>query len=62
MSFNEFQRAIRARKAAIGSDESAASVEMCRNKGERRTPAKRELLRRTKARAKAADVIPVVSY
>ena len=62
VAFNEFQRALEVRKAAIGFDESAASVEARRNKGAMRTPAKRELLRRAKARAKAAGVTPVVSY
>ena len=62
MAFNEFQRAIEARKAAIGFDESAASVDARRNKGTMRTAGKRELLRRTKARAKAAGLAPVASY
>ena len=62
IAFNDFQRAINARKAAIGFDESAASVDARRNKGVRRTLAKRELLRRTKARAEAAGVTPVASY
>lgn len=62
MAFIEFQRMIELRKAAIGFDESAASVDARRNKGAMRTAGKRELLRRTKARAKAASVAPVVSY
>lgn len=62
MAFNEFQRAIELRKAAIGFDESAASVDSRRNKGAMRTAGKRELLNRTKARAKAAGAAPVVSY
>lgn len=62
IAFNQFQRAIKARKAAIDFDESAASVDVRRNKGAMRTPAKRELLRRAKKRAKAAGVAPLTSY
>lgn len=62
MAFNKFQRTIELRKAAIGFDEGAVAVDSRRNKGAMRTAGKRELLRRTKARAKAAGVAPVASY
>lgn len=53
---------IETRKAALGMSETPAAVEAMRNKGERRTSQKRELLRRTTIRARAAGREPVVSY
>lgn len=53
---------IRRRKASLGYDDSPAAVERMRNKGSRRTPAKRQLLRRNQARARAAGVDPVISH
>ena len=50
------------RKRQAGIDESAAAVEALRNKGARRTPAKRAMLRRAEDRARRAGIDPVPSY
>jgi len=50
------------RKAVAGLDESEAAVDARRNKGGRRTPAKRLLLRSTERRARAAGANLVASY
>ena len=52
----------RKRKLELGLAETPDGTEAMRNKGARRTPEKRELLRRTEARAKAAGVTPVKSH
>ena len=57
-----FLVAVEQRKAVLGLDESAGAVEARRNKGARRTAAKRETLRRADARAVAAGAAPVASY
>ncbi len=49
---------VSARRAALGMSASARDIEAMRNKGSSRTPAKRELLRRAEARAKAAGPRP----
>lgn len=46
--------AVAARKAALGMVETPESVAGMRNRGERRTPAKRAMLREIAARAAAA--------
>ncbi|MBS1098554.1 hypothetical protein JK191_13590 [Gluconobacter sphaericus] len=53
---------ISARKKALGLTETPERIESLRNKGSLRTPAKRELLRRMKSRAKAAGKNPVRAY
>lgn len=58
----DFLARIETRKAALGMSETPTAVEAMRNKGARRTPQKRELLRRTIIRARAAGREPVVSY
>jgi hypothetical protein len=42
--------------------DTPAATEAMRNKGGQRTPAKRELLRRAAARARAAGRKPVIAY
>jgi hypothetical protein len=53
---------IEARKAAAGMIDTPAVVEAMRNKGARRTPEKRELLRRAETRAKAAGRQPIPAH
>ena len=50
------------RKRALGFDESQAAVDALRNKGGRRSPAKRAMLRRTEQRARAAGFKPTRSF
>lgn len=50
------------RKRRLGVDESSAAVDAMRNKGGRRTPAKRAMLARIDARARAAGRTPVRAY
>jgi hypothetical protein len=59
VSLNSLQASIAARKAALGVDDSPAATDAMRNRGYIRTPQKRELLGRAKARAVAAGVEPV---
>lgn len=61
-SLSDFLAAIRHRKREAGHDDSPAATEAMRNKGEGRTPAKRELLRRAEARARASGRAPVKGY
>jgi hypothetical protein len=53
---------VEARKAALGMADTAAETDALRNKGARRTPEKRELLGRARARATAAGQPPVRAY
>lgn len=53
---------IEQRKVDIGLVETQVSIDAMRNKGGRRTDAKRELLNRSATRAKAAGQSPVVAY
>ena len=62
MTLDQFLADIRARKAALGMIDTPEEVEAMRNKGGRRTPEKRELLRRIEKRARAAGVEPLKSY
>jgi len=50
-----------ARKAALGIMQTDADIDALRNPGDRRTVAKRDLLRRTAARAAAAGLPSVKS-
>jgi hypothetical protein len=50
------------RKAALGLVDTAAATEAMRNKGARRTPQKRALLRRAEERAKGAGLKAAPSY
>ena len=52
-----FIRDVEARKAALGI--TGEMIAACRNSGERRTDAKRDLLARLKARAEAAGKTPL---
>jgi hypothetical protein len=52
---------VNARKAKLAPDGAVLVVEACRNSGARRTAEKRSALRRADARAKAANVQPVLS-
>ena len=61
-SLRDFLARVEARKAALGMSDMPAATEAMRNKGARRTPEKRELLRRVEARAVAAGRRPVISY
>jgi hypothetical protein len=62
ISLASFQKQVSARKAALGMKDAPDEIEAMRNKGSTRTPAKRELLRRTERRARDAGVVPIVSY
>ncbi len=62
MTLSEFLAGVQARKAALGITDTPVETEAMRNKGGRRTPEKRELLRRAEARARAAEKTPVKSY
>ncbi len=62
MISDQFLSGIKARKAALGMIDTPAEVEAMRNKGGRRTPEKRELLRRVEERARAAGMEPLKSY
>ncbi|HEY0203760.1 MAG TPA: hypothetical protein VGC15_06405 [Acetobacteraceae bacterium] len=53
---------IEARRAALGMKDTPAEVGTMRNKGGRRTPEKRELLRRVEGRSRAAGMEPLKSY
>jgi hypothetical protein len=50
---------IEARKAAAGLRDTPGATDALRNEGTRRTPEKRELLRRVEDRARAASREPV---
>jgi hypothetical protein len=58
----DYLAGVATRKAALGMADTAAETEAMRNKGARRTPEKRELLRRAEARATAAGKAPVASH
>ena len=62
MTLDQFLADIKARKAALGIEDTPEKVEAMRNKGGRRTPEKRELLRRIEERARAAGIEPSKSY
>ncbi len=62
MTLDQFLTDIKARKAALGMADTPAEVEAMRNKGGRRTPEKRELLRRVEERARAAGPKLLKSY
>ena len=62
MTLDQFLADIKARKAALGMIDTPAEVEAMRNKGGRRTPEKRELLRRVEERARTAGVELPKSY
>ena len=62
ISLATLQQQVSARKALLGMLDTPAEIEALRNKGATRTPEKRELLRRTKGRARAAHRQPVAAY
>ena len=62
MKLDELLNVIEARKAAIGMSDTPEMIDAFRNKGDRRTPEKRELLRRIEGRARAAGREPVAAY
>ncbi len=62
MTLDRFLADIKARLADLGMKDTPEEVEAMRNKGRRRTPEKRELLRRVEERARAAGLEPLKSY
>lgn len=62
IQLGSYLASVRARKAALRFDESAASVDARRNKGGRRLPGKRELLANAAERAGATGTTKVISY
>jgi len=60
VGLTELTRRAAARKPALGITQ--ADEETMRNRGGSRTPEKRELPRRTEARAKAAGLKPITSH
>jgi hypothetical protein len=53
---------VEARKAQLGLCDTPETLEALRNKGERRSPAKREMLRRAAARACASGKDPIPAH
>ena len=62
ITLRELLARVEARKAELGMIDAPAATEAMRNKGGQRPPAKRELLRRAAARARAAGRKPVIAY
>jgi len=62
VELREFLVGVAARKAALGMLDTPTETEAMRNKGLRRTPEKRELLRRNAERAVSSGVKPVPSH
>lgn len=62
ISLATLQQQVSARKVQLAMLDTPAEVEALRNKGAARTPEKRELLRRAKRRALAANRQPVAAY
>ena len=62
VKLNELLEEIEARKASIGMRDTPETVDAFRNKGARRTPAKRALLQRIEERARAAGRDPVTAH
>ncbi len=60
IQLREFIARVDARKLALGIADGPAEIEAMRNQGTRRTPAKRELLRRAEERAREAGHKPGV--
>ncbi|WP_157668087.1 hypothetical protein [Croceicoccus marinus] len=61
LELNGYLAGVSARKAELASNGVMLAVESCRNGGARRTAEKRSALKRADARAKVADVQPVLS-
>ncbi|MBB2164352.1 hypothetical protein HLH26_07315 [Gluconacetobacter sp. 1b LMG 1731] len=59
---DSFLAEVRARKAQLGLIDTPERTEAMRNRGGRRTPEKRALLRRIDERARAAGLEPIRSY
>jgi hypothetical protein len=53
---------IEARKTRLGLCDTPEALEALRNTGERRSPAKREMLRRAAARARASGKDPIPAH
>jgi hypothetical protein len=62
VSLDRLIEQVEARKLATGLLDTPEATEAMRNKGGQRTPAKRELLRRTEERARARGLAPVAAY
>ena len=62
MTLDQLLADIKARKAALGIEDTPEKVEAMRNKGGRRTPEKQELLRRIEERTRVAGIEPSKSY
>lgn len=61
-TLSRFLAAVERRKALVGLDESPEGVEGRRNKGARRSAAKRALIKSTERRARSANVEPIRSF
>ncbi len=62
VKLDQLLAAIEARKVAIGTRDTPETTDALRNKGARRTPEKRELLKRMEDRTRAAGREPVRAY
>ena len=62
MLLTDFLADVSERKAELGPIDGTVSVEVCRNKGERRTARKRVILDRAAARAQVAGKAFQTSY
>ncbi len=62
VGLRQLQAMIEARKAAAGVCDTPGATDALRNEGTRRTPDKRELLRRVEDRARAAGLEPVKAH
>jgi len=60
--WDQMQKRLQERKAALSITDCAESVEAMRNKGENRTMEKRELLRRMNRRSIDAGLAPIIAY
>ncbi|CAM4207737.1 Histone H1 [Novosphingobium lubricantis] len=61
LELNGYLAGVNARKEKLAPDGAVLVVESCRNGGARRTAQKRSALKRADARAKAANVQPILS-
>ena len=62
ISLEDFQRDLEARKAQLGICFTPELLEALRNKGDRRTPEKVEMLREIRRRCLEAGVDPLPAY
>lgn len=62
MTFSDLRARVADKKRELGWSDSPEATDRLRNKGDARTPRKRELLSRIDGRARAAGFEPIRSY